>query len=134
MCAIRAVSCLEDASYYAVSFKYCFNPSCIASSIAYAQAVRLLPYQEVSLPLDKHVDDLVSRMTLEEKISQMTNDSAAILQSSRAVSNHLRRTRRERQNHTSESDAAIQSQRRCRCRRRWAVAACREYLGMTGLC
>ena len=52
--------------------------ACIASFIASAQTDRLLPYQDVSLPIKKRVDDLVSRMTLEEKISQMTNDSAAI--------------------------------------------------------
>lgn len=52
--------------------------ACIVSFIASAHTVRVLPYQDVSLPLDRRVDDLVSRMTLEEKISQMTNDSAAI--------------------------------------------------------
>ena len=52
--------------------------ACIASGIAPAQTGRVLPYRDVSLPLEKRVDDLVSRMTLEEKISQMTNDSAAI--------------------------------------------------------
>src|ERR1035438_7004358 len=52
--------------------------ACIASCIAFAQTDRVLPYQDVSLPVEMRVDDLVSRMTLEEKISQMTNDSAAI--------------------------------------------------------
>jgi len=52
--------------------------ACIASFIASGQTVRVLPYQDESLPIKKRVDDLVSRMTLEEKISQMTNDSAAI--------------------------------------------------------
>src|ERR1043165_5152988 len=37
-----------------------------------------LPYQNPSLPIAKRVDDLVSRMTLEEKISQMMNGAAAI--------------------------------------------------------
>jgi len=36
------------------------------------------PYRDASLPLDKRVDDLVSRMTLEEKVSQMINDAPAI--------------------------------------------------------
>ena len=36
------------------------------------------PFQNVSLPIDVRVDDLVSRMTLEEKISQMMNDAPPI--------------------------------------------------------
>lgn len=35
-------------------------------------------YLNPRLPIDKRVDDLVSRLTLEEKISQMMNKSAAI--------------------------------------------------------
>ena len=37
-----------------------------------------LPYQNPSLPIEKRVDDLVSRMTLEEKVSQMMNAAPAI--------------------------------------------------------
>src|SRR4026207_407407 len=36
------------------------------------------PYKDPSLPIEKRVDDLVSRMTLEEKVSQMLNGAAAI--------------------------------------------------------
>src|SRR5918993_4133046 len=36
------------------------------------------PYRDPSLPVARRVDDLVSRMTLEEKISQMMNGAAAI--------------------------------------------------------
>src|SRR5215475_9702102 len=36
------------------------------------------PYKDPSLPIEKRVDDLVSRMTLEEKVSQMTNAAAPI--------------------------------------------------------
>jgi beta-glucosidase len=36
------------------------------------------PYRDASLPLEKRVDDLVSRMTLEEKVSQMMNAAPAI--------------------------------------------------------
>lgn len=43
-----------------------------------AQAAEGLPYQNPSLPLDQRVNDLVSRMTLEEKVSQMTYQSPAI--------------------------------------------------------
>ncbi|NLD45455.1 MAG: glycoside hydrolase family 3 protein, partial [Chloroflexi bacterium] len=35
-------------------------------------------YQDMSLPLDERVEDLVSRMTLEEKISQMVHPAAAV--------------------------------------------------------
>jgi beta-glucosidase len=35
-------------------------------------------YKDPSAPFDKRVDDLISRMTLEEKISQLMNDSPAI--------------------------------------------------------
>ncbi|HZE70459.1 MAG TPA: glycoside hydrolase family 3 C-terminal domain-containing protein [Pyrinomonadaceae bacterium] len=37
-----------------------------------------LPYKDLSLPIEKRVDDLVSRMTLEEKVSQMMNAAPAI--------------------------------------------------------
>jgi beta-glucosidase len=36
------------------------------------------PYKDPSLPIDKRVDDLVSRMTLAEKVSQMMNAAPAI--------------------------------------------------------
>src|SRR5687768_5810035 len=36
------------------------------------------PYKDPSLPTERRVDDLVSRMTLEEKVSQMMNGAAAI--------------------------------------------------------
>lgn len=38
----------------------------------------LLPYQNTRLTVEQRVNDLVSRMTLEEKISQMMNDAAAV--------------------------------------------------------
>jgi beta-glucosidase len=37
-----------------------------------------LPYKDPSLPLNRRVDDLVSRMTLEEKVSQLMDEEAAI--------------------------------------------------------
>src|SRR5215470_13297234 len=37
-----------------------------------------LPYNDPRLPIEKRVDDLVSRMTLEEKVSQMMNAAAPI--------------------------------------------------------
>src|SRR5581483_3044252 len=36
------------------------------------------PFRNPDLPIDKRVDDLVSRMTLEEKVSQMVHTAAAI--------------------------------------------------------
>ena len=47
-----------------------------ASSTLLAQATK--PYQDPSLPAQQRVDDLVSRMTLEEKVSQMMNTAPAI--------------------------------------------------------
>jgi len=35
-------------------------------------------YQDITLPVEKRVDDLVWRMTLEEKVSQMVYDAPAI--------------------------------------------------------
>ena len=36
------------------------------------------PYKDPSLPIEKRVDDLVSRMSLEEKVSQMMNTARPI--------------------------------------------------------
>lgn len=41
-------------------------------------AAQNFPFQNAGLPVDERVDDLVGRMTLEEKISQMMNDAPAI--------------------------------------------------------
>src|ERR1051325_3897106 len=40
----------------------------------------LPPYKNPSIPIEKRVDDLVSRMSLEEKVSQMMNSAPAIEQ------------------------------------------------------
>ena len=45
---------------------------------ASAQTPKPLPYADVALSIDKRVDDLVSRMTLDEKVTQTINTSAAI--------------------------------------------------------
>src|SRR5690242_21810646 len=44
--------------------------------VAHQQPLPL--YKNPSLPIDQRVNDLVSRMTLEEKVSQMMNGAAAI--------------------------------------------------------
>jgi beta-glucosidase len=36
------------------------------------------PFQDPNLPIERRVDDLISRMTLEEKVSQMQNGAAAM--------------------------------------------------------
>jgi beta-glucosidase len=50
----------------------------ISSAAQTAESSRGLPYLNPSLPLDQRVDDLVSRMTLEEKASQLVNQARAI--------------------------------------------------------
>jgi beta-glucosidase len=47
-------------------------------SLLTAQAPKPVPYTDVTLPIDQRVDDLVSRMTLDEKVSELINTSAAI--------------------------------------------------------
>jgi len=49
---------------------------CLSSSRTYTQTTP--PYKNPALPIQQRVDDLVSRMTLEEKVSQMMNGAAAI--------------------------------------------------------
>lgn len=54
---------------------------CLAAVPARAQTATppaALPYQDPSLPISQRVDDLVSRMTLAEKVSQMQNHAAAV--------------------------------------------------------
>ncbi len=54
--------------------------ACLLSGLTQTGAVAGpgLPYKDPSLPIEKRVDDLVSRMTLEEKVSQMMNAAPAI--------------------------------------------------------
>ncbi|HEY5256646.1 MAG TPA: glycoside hydrolase family 3 N-terminal domain-containing protein, partial [Acidobacteriaceae bacterium] len=49
-------------------------PGCFAQ----ANADKTAPYLNSTVPIQKRVDDLVSKMTLEEKVSQMQNHAAAI--------------------------------------------------------
>jgi beta-glucosidase len=50
----------------------------IFSSGAFAQSPKPLPYLDPSLPTEQRVDDLVSRMTLDEKVAQLINTTPAI--------------------------------------------------------
>ncbi|NIJ33558.1 beta-glucosidase [Sphingomonas oligoaromativorans] len=48
------------------------------AGVAHAQGPAKAPWLDPSLPVEKRVDDLISRMTPEEKASQLTNQSRAI--------------------------------------------------------
>jgi beta-glucosidase len=50
----------------------------ILCSIAFAQSSTPLPYLDPSLPKQQRVDDLVSRMTIDEKVAQLINTAPAI--------------------------------------------------------
>jgi beta-glucosidase len=50
----------------------------ILSSVSYGSDAKDLPFMNADLPVQDRVNDLVSRMTLEEKVSQMQNRAAAI--------------------------------------------------------
>jgi len=66
-----------------MSFRVSHKVIAIALSLMFigssaAQQQTRPPYLDTSLPLDQRVNDLVSRMTLEEKVSQMMNAAPAI--------------------------------------------------------
>ncbi|HEX8888609.1 MAG TPA: glycoside hydrolase family 3 C-terminal domain-containing protein [Pyrinomonadaceae bacterium] len=70
------MTCLRRVVSRALILTICFlltSPQ--ASTRAQGQ---MPPYKNPSLPVEKRVDDLISRMTLEEKVSQMMNSAAAI--------------------------------------------------------
>src|ERR1700733_5894468 len=48
------------------------------SSVAVAQSQKALPYLDPSLTTQRRVDDLVSRLTLDEKVKQLINTTPAI--------------------------------------------------------
>jgi beta-glucosidase len=51
---------------------------CLTTSLALTQVQPAALYKDPHAPMDARVDDLISRMTLEEKVSQLTSDSVAI--------------------------------------------------------
>src|ERR1043166_2783337 len=64
---------LHRGSSYLIVFAFCLV---FISPTASTQDAK--PYLDPKLPLDRRVDDLISRMTLEEKVSQMMNKAPAI--------------------------------------------------------
>ena len=52
--------------------------SALLSSAAPAQTAKPAPYLDSSLPTQQRIDDLVSRMTLDEKVAQLINTTPAI--------------------------------------------------------
>ena len=50
----------------------------VGSQLAGAQSTKPLPYLDPSLPKEQRAADIVSRMTLQEKISETMNSSAAV--------------------------------------------------------
>jgi beta-glucosidase len=54
----------------------CFSVAAVAATLAFSQPAPT--YKDPSAPTEKRIDDLVSRMGLEEKVSQLMNDSPAI--------------------------------------------------------
>ena len=69
-----------DVRYYGkLFFPLLIGIFFVAGGSRYAQKESPVPaYKNPGLPLEKRLDDLVSRMTLEEKVSQMMNDAAAV--------------------------------------------------------
>ncbi len=57
--------------------KFCAG-AFLAFPPAFAQQAASYPFQDPSLPVARRVDDLVGRMTLEEKASQMRHAAPAI--------------------------------------------------------
>ena len=50
----------------------------LAAPVAIAQQTTTLPYQDPKLPAEERAADLVHRMTLDEKASQLVNQARAI--------------------------------------------------------
>ena len=65
----RKIVCLY-ATLLAMASAALWSPATLAQAVP--------AYEDSSLPVAKRVDDLVGRMTLEEKVSQMQNHSVAI--------------------------------------------------------
>ena len=49
------------------------------TAAAYAQDYKTFPMWNYNLPIEQRVNDVVSRLTLEEKVAQMLNATPAVL-------------------------------------------------------
>ncbi len=61
-----------------VSLYLCGLMVCVVLPVNHAESQSLPPYKNPELPVQVRVDDLVSRLTLEEKVAQMMNATPAI--------------------------------------------------------
>ncbi len=68
---------LDTGVKYSLTFKLNLTLSA-ALIVAAASAQQPALYKNASAPIERRVDDLLSRMTLEEKVSQLMNDSVGI--------------------------------------------------------
>lgn len=59
-------------------FALVFGTMALSTSLARGQQEKPLPYMDTSLPVDQRVQDLIGRMTLEEKVQQMRDHAPAI--------------------------------------------------------
>ena len=66
---------LLRASFCVFTFVFCVL---FIAFPATTQEPKSAPYRDPKLPLEQRVNDLISRMTLEEKVSQMMNAAPAI--------------------------------------------------------
>ena len=66
-------------SFFGLFASFAFLPLSALSAHARQQpAAQAFPYMNPALPLEQRLDDLIGRMTLEEKVSQMRDHAAAI--------------------------------------------------------
>ena len=55
-----------------------WTPFALLAILIPCLAQESVPYKDTRLSFERRVDDLLSHMTLEEKVSQMMNDSPAM--------------------------------------------------------
>ncbi|WP_345952899.1 glycoside hydrolase family 3 C-terminal domain-containing protein [Mucilaginibacter sp. PAMB04168] len=73
--AIRSCINQKNLAMYNKQFNFLIL---FLAAFAKVSTAQQMPFQNVNLPFEKRVDDLMSRMTLEEKVSQMVDQSKAI--------------------------------------------------------